>query len=53
VSDERPIPPLAASATSPRAAQSPQLQPVPPKPAPPSVIDRVRTYFHNLWSKKS
>jgi hypothetical protein len=53
VSDEQPTPPLAASATSPRAAQSPQLQPVPPKPAPPSVIDRVRTYFHNLWSKKS
>ena len=50
VSDE-PSTTLAASATSPPAPQSPQLKPIPPKPAPPSVIDRVRNYLHNLWSR--
>jgi hypothetical protein len=50
VLDEPPTPPVAAS--SPTAAQSPPSKSSSPKSASPSVIDRVRTYFHNLWFKK-
>lgn len=48
VLEEPPAPPLVAAATSLAPAH-----PAPPKPAPanPSVVDRVRTYLHNLWSK--
>ena len=52
VLDEPQAPVLAAAAASNLAAQPTPSKPTSPKSAPPSVLDRVRTYFQNLWSKK-